>query len=174
MDDHLAYNEAIREELHHEHSVMNHRTGWHHVIQIAMFTAFYKLAEKTYPDPLFLIKLFLPIIGIVFAKSGLYSIWVTEKARACILMHWNRYRDTYKMRWEDYPPVTGDPFSHIKDSIEDPVKRKDMRLTNRDMKIAQKVPHRFMLYNFIPYVFIVLWTFCFLNVILTIVLTQKI
>lgn len=40
MDNHLAFNEAVRQKLDHGHSVMNNRTGWHHVIQIGMFTVF--------------------------------------------------------------------------------------------------------------------------------------
>lgn len=171
---HYAYNEGIRQELHHEHSVMNSRTGWHHVIQIAMFTAFYKIADQTYPSSLFLMKLFLPIIGIFYAMSALYSLWVSEKARACILMHWNRYQAANNIKWENYPPVTGDPFSHIRDSEEDEVKRKDMGLTKKDFKIVKKIPHWFMLYNFIPYIFMFLWTLCLINIIITIVLTHKI
>jgi len=89
-------------------------------------------------------------------------------------MHWNRYQVDNNIKWENYPPVTGDPFSHIRDSEEDVVKRKDMGLTEKDLRIAKKIPHWFMLYNFIPYVFMLLWAACLTNIILTIVLTHKI
>jgi hypothetical protein len=44
MDNHLAFNEVVRQKLDHEHSVMNNKTGWHHVIQIGMFTVFFSLS----------------------------------------------------------------------------------------------------------------------------------
>ena len=174
IERHYAYNEGVRQELHHEHSVMNSRTGWHHVIQIAMFTAFYKIVDQTYPSPLFLMKIILPIIGVIYAKSALYSLWVSEKARACILMHWNRYQVANNIEWEKFPLVTGDPFSHIRDSEEDEVQQLDMGLTKRDFKIAKKIPHWFMLYNFIPYVFLLLWASCLINIIITIIITHTI
>ena len=40
---HFAYNEAIRQKLDHEHSVMKNRTGWHHVVQMVIFMIFYQV-----------------------------------------------------------------------------------------------------------------------------------
>lgn len=173
-DRHSAYNRAINQELHHEHDVIKSRMGWHNVIQLGMFTAFFGIVNQTFPAPLFLMKLIIPIVGIAFAASALFSLWVSKMARACILMHWNWYRTSNDIKWENYPPVTGDPFSHIKDCEEDEDKRIDMGLTSKDQKIAKHTPHWFMLYNFIPHVFIFLWVVCLINIMIVIVLTQKI
>ena len=67
---HFAYNEAIRQKLDHEHSVMKNRTGWHHVVQVFLLTAFYNLYDS---DSLLYDKIWmLTIFGAVYALSALY------------------------------------------------------------------------------------------------------
>lgn len=164
MDYHFAFNEAIRQKLDHEHSVMSHRTGWHHAIQIAMFTGFYMLLDVKHE--MHFIQYALPVIGIIYALSARFSIWVSEKARACILMHWNRYRaKNDNVDWENLPPVSGDPIPFIKKSANDLTIRKDMDLDCVDLFIGRYVPHFFMLYRFIPIVFIVLWIICLIEIV---------
>ena len=160
---HFAYNEAIRQKLDHEHSVMKNRTGWHHIVQMGMFMGFYQIMTKEFP--LQYTKYLLPVMGIIYAFSALYSIWVSEKARASIFMHWNRYREKNKLEWEDFPPVSGDPFEHIKKSLDEPSIRIDMNLKCIDICIAHYVPHWFMLYKFIPILFLIIWCVCLFEVI---------
>jgi len=160
---HFAYNEAIRQKLDHEHSVMKSRTAWHHIVQIAMFTGFYKIMSTDFP--LQYTKYLLPVMGIIYAFSALYSIWVSEKARASIFMHWNRYREKHGLEWEDFPPVSGDPFEHIRKSLDDPTIRKDMNLKCTDICLAHYVPHWLMLYRFIPILFLIIWCICLFEVI---------
>lgn len=164
MDNHFAFNEAIRQKLDHEHSVMSSRKGWHHAVQIAMFTGFYVLMDTKHETHF--IQYALPILGIVYAFSAMFSIWVSEKARACILMHWDRYRrKNCNVDWENLPPVSGDPFSHLKNSAEDPMIRKDMHLKCLDLLLGCCIPHGFMLYRFIPILFVILWTVCLIEII---------
>ena len=122
MDNHFAFNEAVRQKLDHEHSVISNRTGWHHAIQIAMFTGFYEILKSDFP--LHCIKYVLPIMGILYALSAICSLWGNEKARACIFMHWNRYRMKNGLDWEDFPPVSGNPLPHIKKSEDAPTIKK--------------------------------------------------
>jgi hypothetical protein len=149
-DKHYAYNEAIRQKLDHEHSVIKSRTDWHHIIQIAMFTGFYTIMNSEFP--LHLINYILPILGIIYALSALYSIWVSEKARACIFMHWNRYLNKNGLKWEDFPPVSGDPIPHIKNCRTDLAIFIDMNLKPLDYPKAKYLSKWFMLYRFIPVV----------------------
>ena len=154
----FAYNEAIRQKFDHEHSVMKNRTGWHHVVQMAMLTGFYEILTKDFP--LQYPKYLLPAMGIIYAFSALYSIWVSEKARAGLFMHWNRFLKKHELAWENFSPVSGDPFDHIKKSLDDPSIRKDMKLKCIDICIAHYVPHGFMLYKFIPILFLIIWSVC--------------
>lgn len=166
-DKHFAYNEAVRQKLDHEHSVMSSRTGWHHAIQIAMFTGFYSLFDLDSSSNSHLLeqlKHVLPILGIIYALSALYSLWVSERARACILMHWNRYLAENNLKWEDFPPVSGDPIPHIRNSNIDPTIAIDMKLKCYDRFLSSKCFHWFMLYKFIPILFVILWCICLYQV----------
>lgn len=160
--DHFKYNEAIRAKLVHEHSVMKNRIAWHHIVQIAMFTGFYKMMSPDFP--LHYIKVILPFLGIIYALSALYSIWVSEIARAGIFMHWNRHLKEYNLKWEDFPPVSGDPFELLRKSMDDLSIRKDMNLRCVDILMAHCVPHWFMLYRFIPILFIIIWCVCLFEI----------
>lgn len=164
MDNHFAFNEAVRQKLDHEHSVMNNRIGWHHAIQIAMFTGFYKVVSPEFP--LHHLKYILPIMGVIYASSAIYSLWVSKKARACIFMHWNRYQTACNINWEDYPPVSGDPIPHILNSKKDRTIYKDMELKRGNYFFAKYFSKWFMLYEFIPILFILLWMVCFIDVVL--------
>lgn len=162
MDRCYAYNEAVRQKLDHEHAVMSHRTGWHHAIQIAMFVAFYTIVSSN--APFRYLKIAIPVLGILYALSALYSLWISDKARACLLMHWNRFLDANNLKWEYLPPVSGNPLPHIENSEHDQSIRDDMHLNCIDILIAKHVPHWFMLYQFIPRLFIVVWVVCLIEI----------
>ena len=162
MDKNYAFNEAIRQKLDHEHSVMSNRTGWHHAIQIAMFVALYTIVASHLP--FHFLKTAIPILGILYALSAIYSLWISDKARACILMHWNRFLTRNNLKWEDFPPVSGNPLPHIEKSEKDQTIRDDMNITCIDILIAKYVPHCFMLYRFIPLIFIIIWVVCFIEI----------
>lgn len=163
MDNIYAFNEAVRQKLDHEHTVMSNRTGWHHAIQIAMFVGFYSI--ETSGHSFRLLKIVLPIIGVLYAFSAIYSLWISKQARACILMHWNRFLKQNELCWEKLPPVSGDPLPHIINSEHDQSIRDDMNLKCKDILIAKYVPHWFMLYRFIPLIFIIIWTVCFIEIL---------
>lgn len=48
MDNHFAFNDAVRQKLDNEHSVMSSRRGWHHAIQIGLFIGFFFLISLSY------------------------------------------------------------------------------------------------------------------------------
>ena len=129
MDKNFDFNEAIRQKLDHEHSVMSNRTGWHHAIQIAMFVAFYTIVASNLP--FHYLKISIPVLGILYALSAIYSLWISDKARSCILMHWNRFLTRNNLKWEDFPPVSGNPLPHIEKSEKDQTIRDDMNNLHR-------------------------------------------
>ena len=163
MDKNYAFNEAIRQKLDHEHSVMSNRTGWHHAIQIAMFVAFYTIVALNLS--FHYLKISIPVLGILYALSAIYSLWISDKARASILMHWNRFLTRNNLKWEDFPPVSGNPLPHIEKREKDQTIRDDMNLTCIDILFAKYVPHCFMLYRFIPLIFIIIWVVCFIEIL---------
>ena len=160
---HFAYNEAIRQKLDHEHSVMKNRTGWHHIVQMVMFMGFYQIMIKDFP--LQYTKYLLPAMGIIYAFSAIYSIWVSEKARASIFMHWNRYREKNELKWEVFSLVSGNPLPHIEASEKKQKFRNEMNLRCVDVFIDKNVPHYFMPYRFISILFIILWIVCLIGTI---------
>lgn len=161
MDKNYAFNDAIRQKLDHEHSVMSNRTGWHHAIQIAMFVGFYSIETS---DHFCLLKIVLPIIGVLYAFSAIYSCGLANRL-ALVFLCIGIGTLKYELCWEKLPPVFGDPLPHIINSEHDQSIRDDMNLKCKDILIAQYVPHWFMLYRFIPLIFIIIWAVCFIEIL---------
>ena len=159
---HFAYNEAIRQKLDHEHSVMKNRTEWHHVVQVFLLTAFYHLYDSwaLLYDKIWMLTIF----GAVYALSTLYSLWISDKARSCLFMHWNRYCEENGLKWEHFPLVTGDPLPLIRGIKYDPSIFNDMNLKWYDLFLANKFLGWLKLYKFMPILFLVIWIICFFEV----------
>ena len=57
------------------------------------------------------------------------------------------------------------PTEKMQKSLDDPSIRIDMHLKCIDICIAHYVPHGFMLYKFIPFLFLIIWGVCLFEVI---------
>ena len=57
------------------------------------------------------------------------------------------------------------PTEKMQKSLDEPSIRIDMHLKRIDICIAHYVPHGFMLYKFIPFLFLIIWGVCLVEVI---------
>lgn len=152
------YRDAIREMIKDENEIRNQRTNWFLVIQGFLIAGVCQL-----PDSIFLLKIFISLVGIVTAVSFWQAAWRSTLATTYALCWWKTIK---KKKNETIPPVsliTRDILEKKRDDSLPNERIYDRMMEEMDKWTKWRAGSRNKLdwllpYKLLPYVFFLFWT----------------